>query len=127
MIRFLRLFGLFRGLEQNLAEAQSYRIRAEDESRLWHSRCDWAESGLSNAQLELANTLKQISNWQAMVTGAPVPFPEISNPTPMPQEQGPERVHKERSMRALQQEAVNKSRQVAYQRRQANVFDYPEK
>lgn len=118
MTLFLKLFSQFRDLEKHVQASESERIKAEDEVRFWRSRADWAESDRDRARLDLAGALKSISNWQAMVTGSPVPFPEVSNPTPGPQEQGPERVHKERSMRALQQEAVAKSRQVAYQRRQ---------
>ncbi len=87
---FLRFFPQFLILESRLAAAEVAMdelhhkiIKTEDDSRIWRSRADWAEAERDKATTALANALKQQSNWQALMTGAPhVPFPEVYTPPP---------------------------------------------
>jgi len=122
MIPFLRLFRDFREMERNLQATESARIKADDEVRFWRGRADWAESDRDRARLDLAGALKSISNWQALLTGAPIlPFPEVAHAQAKPAapEFGPIQPQQSRSMRDLQNEAVAKSRKAAAERRQA--------
>ncbi len=131
MIALLRLFPSYQAMEKSVREAESARIKADDEVRFWRGRADWAESDRDRARMDLAGALKAISNWQAMITGAPVPFPEITGALGMapgmapaaavgPQE-APLRSTEPRSLRDMQREAVAKSRQAAFKARQEHA------
>jgi hypothetical protein len=111
-------------LQHDLDYAESMRIKAEDDARVWRSRCDWAEEDLKKARAELTTALKQQSNWQAMMTGAPhVPFPDVQAPPPTPEpvvnSNGAPLSIRSGSMRDLQRTAVLKSRMAAYERARA--------
>ncbi len=123
------LLNLFPDLRLKLEQAESARIKAEDEVRFWRGRADWAESDRDKARMDLASALKAISNWQSTMAGVPVPFPEITGALGMApgmapvmgSQEAPQRPTEARSLRDLQREAVAKSRHAAFERRQETM------
>jgi hypothetical protein len=118
---FLRLFSQFRLLEQSVAQAESARIQADDNARLWRAKADWAEAERDKARSELSAAIKNTANWEAVMMGAPqVPFPEVyTAPPPPPAGQvGPQPVHRA-TLRDLQRDRVMASRQAAHERMMA--------
>ncbi len=109
-------------LEEALQVAESAVIKAQDESRYWRAKSDAAEEARVHAQAEVTDALKKVSNWQAMMTGAPaVPFPESYTPppAPAPTNGAPTPMPMPGSMRDLQRQAILKSRIAAYERMKA--------
>lgn len=121
MIWFLRLFSRYRELEAQIAEAASARISAEDDKRYWRSRAEIAESERDKVRASFEYSLKQIANFEAHRAGAPcVPFPDVFKTMPSPPEPvqpNTPTVPLRRNARELQQEAVQRSRQTAADRR----------
>ncbi len=121
MTRFLRLFRQYRDLELLQTQAESSRIRADDECRVWRCRADLAEADRDKARNELQSALKAVANFQAIMAGAPlVPFPEeykpiaVTAPDPSPgPPAGP------RTLRDVQRLKVMESRKAAFDRMQA--------
>lgn len=113
-------------LERSLKHAQassidavSAQLKAEDDTRLWRSRADSAEADRDKMRDELTTVLKQQSNWQAQMTGAPhVPFPEAYTPPPAPPlaPEGERQSPRPMTLRDMQRSAIMKSRMEAAER-----------
>lgn len=105
------------------ANAVSAQLKAEDSERVWRSRADWMETELTKVRMEMEAALKKISNWQAMMTGAPhVPFPEVYTAPKAPEQPaGPQPALRPTTMRDLQRTANLKARMDAYERAKAGT------
>ncbi len=118
--RLWRLIPAYRALEAELAECASARIQAEDARRNSNYDASVALEDRDCARKELSTALKQIANFEALRSGPIVPFPDVYQPMPMPEQ---ELTVEERSpvlprtMREYEQAARAVSRKAAEERR----------
>ncbi len=118
--RFLARLRSFFTIEADLAECAAARIKAEDEMRDMRVRMADAIEAASKAREELSRALKQVANYEALRSGPIVPFPDVYQPMPQPEQ---ELTVEERSpvlprtMREYEQAARAVSRKAAEERR----------
>ncbi len=108
-------------MEADLADCASARIKAEDEMRDMRVRMADAVEAASKAREELSRALKQVANYEALRSGPIVPFPDVYQPMPAPEQQvaqsGEPQPTLPRTMREYEQAARAVSRKAAEERR----------
>ncbi len=117
-----RLFSRLRSfftIEADLAECAAARIKAEDEMRDMRVRMADAIEAASRAREELSTALKQVANYEALRSGPIVPFPDVYQPMPQPEQVAQSEEQQPalpRTMREREQAARKVSRMAAGER-----------
>ncbi len=107
-------------MEADLADCASARIKAEDEMRDMRVRMADAVEAASKAREELSRALKQVANYEALRSGPIVPFPDVYQPMPEPEQVAQSTEQQPtlpRTMREYEQAARAVSRKAAEERR----------
>ncbi len=94
------------------------RIQAEDRERLWQNRAVKAEQELEESRHKVETLMREFTNYAALVSGAPIPFPSTAPSVTQVEDTGEGRIALKPNIRIRQMEAVAHSRMEAAKRRQ---------
>ncbi len=98
---FLSYFPAHRALQQEVQVLVAQLISAQDQVRLWRSRCEAAEARERKAIEAERRALMMVSNCEAIRSGSPVvPFPDVYVPMPEPARDGEDVAPEPRKRRA---------------------------